>query len=218
MADNFKATINGKLQAIDGCVIIIPGQDTSTILTDPDDPEGPGYYGKKTHRINLRALPDISDSKQAVYNNEGIIGRSAPLYTYSHSGDRNINMQLHFFVTQENCGSTPSRELLSGGCGQCPNCNLKSLRWIQSACYPREDLNAPFKPPPICKIKCGDLFTKGNRPLCAVLQSYSVRFPTEVAWDTDTGCPYRFDVDTSWLVVYTTQDLPFQNHIFTSGR
>jgi hypothetical protein len=43
-------------------------------------------------------LPEISDSKSAIYNNEPIIGRSFPLYTYSHSGDRSLNIQLHFFV------------------------------------------------------------------------------------------------------------------------
>jgi hypothetical protein len=191
MADNFKATVNGKLQKVNGCLIVIPGENV------------------KPRKIVMRALPDISDSKQAIYNGEGIIGRSAPLYTYSHSGDRNINMQIHFFVVQDRC---------NGNCGQCPDCNLTNLRWIQSACYPRKDAITPYKPPPICRIKCGDLLAKGNRAVCAVLQSYSVRFPTEVAWDTETGCPYRFDVDTSWLVVYSTEKLPFQNKIYTFGK
>lgn len=191
MADNFKATIDGKLQKIDGCVLVIPGE------------------GGSRHRIKMTNLPDISDSKQAVYNNEGIIGRSTPLYTYSHSGDRNISMQIHFFVTQDRC---------TGQCNQCPDCNLENLRWIQSALYPREGTNTPYLPPPICRIKCGDLLAKGNKALCVVLQSYNVRFPTEVAWDTRTGCPYRFDIDTSWLVVYSTEKLPYQNRIYQYGR
>lgn len=192
MPDNYKATINGKLQDVKGCVLAIPAN-------------------QGTHTIVMKSLPDLSDAKQTIYNNEGIIGRSMPLYTFSHSGDRNISMQIHFFVTQESCSGLT--------CGQCPDCNLANLRWIQSAAYPREGgSDVPYLPPPICRIKCGDLLAKGNRALCVVLQSYSVRFPTEVGWDAKTGCPYRFDVDTSWLVVYSTDDLPYQSRIYTSGR
>lgn len=199
---NYKATVNGKLTPIENCVIVIPGTN-------------------QRHEIVLNNLPDISDSKQAIYGQEGIIGRSAPLYTYSNSGDRSLSMQLHFFITRESCRSVPSRDLLLGNnyCDQCGDCNLDHLRWIQSAVYPREGTgDAPYTPPPICRIKCGDLLGKNNGSVCVVLQSYSVRFPTEVAWDTKTSCPYRFDVDTSWLVVYSTEKLPYQNHIYTTGR
>lgn len=181
-----KATNNGSLNPILDCEIKIPGAGVN------------GAMGI----IKLNNLPDISDSKSAVYNSEAIIGRSFPLYTYSHSADRSINIQLHFFIVNEDDGQR----------------NLQSLRMIQSAVYPRDgaDIGAPFKPPPICTIQCGDLLAK--KPLCAVLQSYSVKFPTEVAWDEVTLCPYRFDVDTNWLIVYTSSELPFQDRIVNYGR
>jgi hypothetical protein len=178
-----KATNNGSLVTLPAMSIFIPGAGT----------------------ISLKSLPDISDSKAAVYNNEAIIGRSFPLYTYSHSGDRNLSIQLHFFVVDPADAAT----------------NLGYLRMIQSAVYPRE--GSPFLPPPVCQITFGYLLA-GNpsgaapTPLCCVLQSYSVKFPTEVAWQEQTFCPFRFDVDTSWLVVYTSSDLPYQSRIVTSGR
>lgn len=148
----------------------------------------------------MRSLPDISDSKTAVYNSEAIMGRSFPMYTYSHSADRNISIQLHYFVTEP--GDAVE--------------NLQDLRWLQSAVYPRESKDAPYLPPPVCQLKCGSLLA--TEAICVVLQSYSVKFPTEVAWDEDTFCPFRFDVDTSWLVVYTSSDLPYQSRIIKSGR
>lgn len=183
MAENFKATTNGSLSQIDPnlCYIDIPG------------------FGK----IELNNLPDISDSKSANYNNEAIIGRSSPLTTYSHSSERTIGMQLHFFVVD------PGDEII----------NLRYLRALQSAVYPRQgNGTVPFVPPPVCQIKCGELLA--SEPLCCILMSYSVKFPTEVAWSTQgsTFTPYRFDVETNWQVVYSSQQLPYQNRIVTSGR
>ena len=190
---NRKATISGSLQPIDNCKLVIPS-------------ENPAAGTSKT--LVMNNLPDISDSKQAHYNNEGIIGRAAPLYTYSHSGDRNINIQFHFFITREACDNLD--------CNQCGNCNLDTLRWIQSATYPRTGLGTPYRPPPICKFTCGSFLSKDGY-ICIALQSYNVKFPTEVAWDEGSNCPYRFDVDTSWLIVYDTANLPFQSRIYETG-
>lgn len=177
-----KATNNGSLNPINECYVDIPGAG----------------------KIVMNNLPDISDSKSAVYNNEQIMGRSFPLYTYSHSADRNISITIHLFVVDESDIEQ----------------NLQYLRWLQSAVYPREgeSIGAPFIPPPICKIKCGELLAKES--ICCALQSYSVKFPTELAWSTKGSkfTPFRFDVDTQWLTVYTSANLPFQNRIISSGR
>lgn len=174
-----KSTTQGKLNDLRRCTIDIPGADT----------------------IILNNLPDISDTKQAVYNTENIMGRSFPLYTYSHSADRVISMQLHFFVVN------PGDE----------DINLGYLRSIQSAVYPREDVTAPYKPPPICKICCGDLLSSECTTVCVILQSYSVKFPTDVPWHEKNYCPYRFDVDTTWWVVYDSANLPYQSRIVHWG-
>jgi hypothetical protein len=181
-----KSTINGSLREIPDCQIVVP--------------EAGAFGGDGI--IKLNNLPDISDNKSAVYNGEAIIGRSFPLYTYSHSGERNISMQVHFFIINPGDGAR----------------NLYYLRMLQSAVYPRsgDSVGTPYLPPPICRIKCGPLLD--NDELCVILQSYSVKFPTEVAWEESTYCPFRFDVDLSWQVVYPSDSLPFQEDIIKAAR
>ena len=90
---------------------------------------------------------------------------------------------------------------------------------LESAVYPRDAESgslAPFIPPPVCRIKCGSLL--GDRELCVILRSYSVKFPTDVPWDRDTYLPYKFDVDLSWEVVYKSSELPGQGRIIREGR
>jgi hypothetical protein len=202
-----KATNQGTLAPLNNCYIKIPVVfdnneqyvGNNYVCNNPNGQSSYTYDG--TYTIYMRSLPDLSDSKQAVYNNDPIIGRSFPMYTFSHSSDRQIHLQLHFFVTE-----------------QCDiRRNLQDLRAIQSAVYPQpgKDQNTPFKPPAICQIQCGQLLA--SDPICAMLQSYSVKFPTDVVWDEDTFCPYKFDIDTSWLTVYTSNNLPNQGRILNYG-
>lgn len=152
--------------------------------------------------LNFKVLPDISDQKTATYNDETVIGRSSPIKTYAQSDSRSISMQIHMVV------SSPDDV----------DYNLSAMRAIQSAVYPRKGHNgAPFVPPPICRIKCGRLLAEGEE-LCVILKSYGVKFPTEIAWDESTYLPYKFDIDTTWDVVYKSAELPGQERIFTSGR
>lgn len=151
--------------------------------------------------IIMDNLPDIGDSKNAQYNADSIIGRSSPLHTYHYSDTRTISFTVHLFIQEEGDAQL----------------NLQKLRAIQSCAYPRPGSGgAPFMPPPICRIRCGDLLA--TEDLCVVLQSYNVRFPTDVAWDAETYCPYRLDIDTTWWVVYNSPDLPDQSRIVSSGR
>jgi len=83
--------------------------------------------------------------------------------------------------------------------------------------YPQDQTSsgAPFEPPPVCRLRCGSLLSSGE--ICAILRSYSVRFPTDVPWDENTYLPYKFDVDTSWEAVYSSDDLPGQERILQLG-
>jgi len=153
-------------------------------------------------KLVLNNLPDITDSKTASYNDETVIGRASPLKTYSQSDNRTISFQIHLIV------SKPSDVAY----------NLRALRAVQSATYPRDGADgAPFVPPPICRMKCGQLLSKDG-DLCVILKSYSVKFPTEVSWDENTFTPFKFDIDTSWDVVYKSADLPGQSRIFSLGK
>lgn len=163
-------------------------------------PRPPGPWIESEFTLQFKILPEISDSKSASYSDEPVMGRSSPVKTYSHSDNRQITMLIHMMVT--------SPEDLSY--------NLEALRAVQSAVYPRHGMNSPFVPPPVCRIKCGRLLAETD--LCVVLKNYNVKFPTEVAWDEDSFVPFKFDIDTSWEVVYKSSDLPGSERIFQVGR
>lgn len=152
--------------------------------------------------IDINVLPDISDSKSAAYNDEPIIGRSFPLKTYSHSENRAIS----FSITLISVKRTDFRK------------NLSILRALESAVYPRDEMSGmavPFVPPPVCQIKCGRML--GDSPLCVILKNYNTKFPTDVPWNPEYNMPWKFNVDTSWEVVYRSSKLPGQARIISLG-
>lgn len=154
--------------------------------------------GDQTKEVVMYILPDISDSKQASYADETGIGRSAPLKIFSHSETRTISWTAHFHSATKKMS------------GQ----NMENLRIIEALVYP-DDARTLAGPPPIARIKCGNLL--GVTELCAVLKSYTVKFPTDVAWDPDTFLPIKFDVDMSFEVVYETISLPGATKILNFG-
>ena len=184
---------NGVLNYIYDCYISIPRFK---------NPEYYDPYLRDTSLIPMRIIPDISDSKGAQYSDEPIFGRSSPMKTYSHSENRTISWSATFIVCRE----------------LDPLINLSYLRAIQSAVYPRvENIgSAPYAPPPVCFLSCGKLLDDDSG-VCAVLRSYTVKYPTDVAWDEATKIPYKFSVDMSWDVVYKSDNLPGQNKILGSN-
>lgn len=152
-------------------------------------------------KIEFYILPDITDSKSAAFAGENIMGRSSPMLSFSHSEARNLSISIHFLVNEKGDATY----------------NLSALRLIQSLVYPRDaQEGVPYYPPPICQIQCNQLLSD-NTPICAVMKSYSVKFPTDVAWDADTYLPVKFDVETTWEVVYASSKLPGAQRIMNFG-
>jgi hypothetical protein len=90
--------------------------------------------------------------------------------------------------------------------------NLKILRAIQSAVYPRDGKGAmPYYPPPVCKIKCGKLLSKNY--LCVVMKDYNVKFPTDVPWNQFSYVPHKMEISMSFEVAYPSSRLPGQEQI-----
>ena len=184
----------GTLNYLNNCFIKIPSGGMSSCS------DFNGY-------IYLKVLPDISDSKSAAYTPETITGRAFPFKTFSHGEERSISMTLHLVVCEQSDIKT----------------NLCYLRALESLVYPGQGTSStPYVPPPIAQIQCGKLLA--DAPLCAVLKSYSVKFPTEVAWDAGfndggdaTYLPYKFDVDLTWEIVYDSSNLPGQERIIQTG-
>jgi len=142
--------------------------------------------------INLKILPDITDSKGAHYVGEPTPGRSSPMLTYAYSEPRSINTELHFMTTIFQ---------------DIPD-NIRAIRIIQSLVYPGAASGiAPFTPPPVVRFICGTLLD-GVNGLCLILKNYSIRYPTDVAWDVVSFLPYKFSISCSWEVVYPCNKLP----------
>lgn len=154
--------------------------------------------------IPLRILPEISDTKSADYQDQNVIGRAVPIKSFAHGGNRSISMKVTFVILRDEDALT----------------NLKHIRAIQSAVYPRQTDNSPYLPPPICKIRCGSLLAGSNNNsgyLCVVLKSYSVDYPTDIAWysfrDSNLYVPYKVTMGLNWETVYDNESLPGQTRI-----
>jgi len=145
-------------------------------------------------KIVMRILPDISDSKSANYADESAIGRSFPIKNYAYSENRTISWTIHLMVCKEG-----DQEDI-----------LRKIKLLEACVYPSSK-EQPYAPPPICKIKCGRLLAVDE--LCCVLKSYSIKFPTEVAWDDIGYVPYKLDIDLSFEVVYDSSNLPYAEEI-----
>ena len=48
--------------------------------------------------------------------------------------------------------------------------------------------------------------------------SYSISYPTDVAWNEEFMLPYKVTIDCSWHVVYNNTSLPGQERILLEGR
>lgn len=159
-------------------------------------------------KMYMYNMPDISDSHNATYNTQNGTGRSLPTYTFSYGGDRTISWTIHFYADSQ-------KRLLW---------NLDMLRLLESLTYPRtETRSMPFVPPQIVKLKCGEVL--GSYEICAIVESYSVKFPVDVPWSLPgylnqgkSYIPYKFDVDLSMKAVYDSGTLPGSERIITDGN
>jgi len=160
--------------------------------------------------VYMNTLPDISDSKSASYADESAIGRTMPFKTYQYSENRTISWTAHFVVNQKSDIDTI----------------FGYLRLLESCVYPESpsDNGAPYRPPPICSLRCGGLLSGsganrsgGGTGLFAVMKSYSVKFDTSVPWDQETFMPFKLDVDMQFDVVYNQTELPGSSQILSDG-
>ena len=154
-------------------------------------------------KIIMDVLPDISDGKSASYNDETAMGRSMPFKTFNSSENRSISWTAHFIVSS-------SADF---------NRFITYIRTIEACTYPfTSAIGLPFTPPPICKLRCGELLSsQEDNDVSAVLKSYSVKFDTSVPWDEDTMIPYKIDLDMQFEVVYNQSNLPGAERIVKGG-
>ena len=153
-----------------------------------------------SQKIIMKILPDISDTKSATYSDEPAIGRSFPIKNYSQSDNRSISWTVHMMV----CKEGDQEDMIS------------AMKLLEACVYPTQT-ESPYAPPPICQIRCGRLLTDDDQPLCCILKSYSIKFPTDVAWDENGYVPYKFDIDLTFEAVYDSKSLPYAEDIRLLG-
>jgi len=165
--------------------------------------------------IQFQALPTVTDGKGAKYDPTPVIGRANPLVTFANSDLRTISLDCPFFVTSTK-GNSDSIGTVAY--------NLKALRAISSAVYPRKGGGGvTYRPPPVCVLTFGAFLATANTAtlsplsLCVIIDKYSVKNDPAVPSDPDTLCPYKFTVNVSMIKVYTSQDLPNQDRIWRQG-
>lgn len=193
---NYAATtFGGTLQPIENCTITIPMQYVNELPNGDPNPKYEPYV------ITFFAMPTISDAKDAHYTDDAAMGRGSSITGYSYSRSRVISIDIPFIVTEPN-------DIIR---------NIAHLRTIEALVYPIDRVTSigTFKPPPVCQIECGQLLA--NRPICAVLTKYNVKFEPNVPLDPATLLPYKFSIGTDWRVVYSSQDLPGFGKIFVDG-
>lgn len=139
---------------------------------------------------NFNNLPEIGESKSASYNDESVIGRSTPIKTYANSDNRSFSLSFSLVVQDK---SDFKR-------------NLRVVRYVQGAVYPRLGAGAPYFPPIVCKLKCGKLLS--NEPICCVMKDYNIKYPTDVPWDRETLCPYKMEISINFDQVFASNRLP----------
>jgi hypothetical protein len=183
------ALINGKATNSRGDLVQIPDCEFIIPGINVQLSGGPG-------RIIFNNLPDISDSKGASYNDETVPGRSYPIKTFSHGENRSFTLNFNLYTLKRG-----DEDL-----------NLRTIRALQSCVYPRDGNGSlPYLPPTICRFKCGKILSKNF--LCVVVTNYSLKFPTDVAWDQNSYLPYRVEVSLNLDVVFPSIELPGQEKI-----
>lgn len=108
----------------------------------------------------LPTSPDtIQDSMSSTFYSENVLGRSAPVYTYSNSGPRSvqISMKLHRDIMDDiNEGYSNSKQ----GVGEDYVDNL--IRALQAIALPKYNLNNKAVEPPLVAVRIeNQLFIKG---------------------------------------------------------
>lgn len=93
----------------------------------------------------------LQDSSQANFSEESILGRSAPIYSFSNSGPRTLNVTLKMH-----------RELTSQVNGQADDIVDELTNALQAAVVPDYQIGSKMVNPPLVAVSFGsDVYIKG---------------------------------------------------------
>lgn len=111
---------------------------------------------------------DISDSMDSSFNHVNALGRSAPVFTYSHSGPRSIQFSFNFH-----------RDMFIDINDKNPNAAEDFIHAIQAIALPKYNLSNKAVEPPLVGIRLGqEIFIKG-----VVTSSVGVKYSKPILSD-----------------------------------
>lgn len=133
---------------------------TSAIYTLPDNYIYISHLDEDLKYWVLPVYPDaVSDSMQSTFESNYALGRSAPVYTYSNSGPRtvNVDLKLHRDLMDD---VNEAYSNTSQGIGEDYVDNL--IHALQSISVPKYNLDNKAIEPPLVAIRLGsEVFIKG---------------------------------------------------------
>lgn len=144
-------------------------------------------------KADIYAVPEISESKSAKYNDIGIMGRSTPLKSYSYSDNKSIDVT--FF-----CHSIDAITL---------EANKKLLRMVRSSVYP---VYSGYVPPKVGYLKIFDILEND-----IVGNSYSLTYGNQYAWK-DEQLPIYMEIRANFHAVWPHSDLPGFDDIISGDK
>lgn len=117
--------------------------------------------------INFQFAPQqISDSKQAVFSDTIITGRSTPVKSYSHSAPRMISFVMEFFANPDFSHTLSTKEIKE---------RVDQLRSLQ---YPDYKSKFVIQAPPRCLVRIGAQFA-----FLGICRNVSITYPGTSPWD-----------------------------------
>lgn len=155
----------------------------------------PGSSAPSTGEWRFIALPEVSVSKQAVYSDIPIIGRSSPIASYAHSNYRRLQITFHLH----------SLSLFF------QDYHLQFIRAVDSLVHPVYENT--YSPPRLAMFKCGGLLAgtsiEGGSYLRILVEDTSYTLSPDVVWYGDTSLiPQYMTLQLNARVIYNFQSLP----------
>ena len=148
--------------------------------------------------VPIQVLPEISESKSAMVNDQNILGRSSPIKIYSGSSARTFSITLNYHILSE----------------EDPVMIQKAVRALSAAVHP--EYQGTYKPVPVCQIKIPGMIEDGKGgPAPVICKSYQITYDAQVWWyvTDELMMPSHISIATEWERVYSFQDLPGQANV-----
>jgi hypothetical protein len=169
-----------------------------TIL--PENMNNPAVEDNASITIKFDTMPaTITDSKQAVFQDTAIIGRSSPLKTFQFSGARTINFALDFFVSIE---QDPNQ--LESDDEAALNVLKTKLNTLRGIVHPSN--KTTMRRPRKCIIRMGEAFG-----MLAFCKSISIVYKGDSPWQVNPVLAHHatvnFVLEETGETIYSFNDI-----------